>query len=257
MLSDEVFPRIEKIPGALRTHCLVRNITTFGLTESATGENVAGLVDDFPDIKIGLRAKFPEIHVKLYLNGQDLSAMETRLNAASEWILERLGRHVLSLKGASMQAVVGDLLRKNAATVAVAESCTGGRIANWLTDVPGSSDYFLFSGVSYSNDTKTKVLGVPYDLLKTYGAVHEEIAKAMAEGARRISGATYGISTTGIAGPSGGSDDKPVGTVCIGLATPQKSEARRFYFPFGQRSMNKSIFGMAALNVLRKELLDI
>ena len=162
------------------------------------------LSDDFPDIKIGLRAKFPEIHVKLYLNGQDLPAMETRLTSASEWILKRLGRHVLSLKGASMQAVVGDLLRKSAATVAVAESCTGGRIANWLTDVPGSSDYFLFSGVSYSNDTKTKVLGVPYDLLKTYGAVHEETAKAMAEGARRISGATYAISTTGIAGPSGG-----------------------------------------------------
>lgn len=155
-----------------------------------------------------------------------------------------------------MQAVVGDLLRKKAATVAVAESCTGGRIANWLTDVPGSSDYFLFSGVTYSNQAKTKVLGVTPDLLKQYGAVHEETAKAMADGARLVSGATYAISTTGIAGPAGGSDDKPVGTVCIGLATPEKSEGRRFYFPFGKRSLNKSIFGMAALNLLRKELLN-
>lgn len=256
MLAHDVLPRIEKMPGATKEHCFIRTISTFGLTESATGEKVAGLADDFPDIKIGLRAKFPEIHVKLYLNGQDLPVMETRLAKASEWILNRLGRHVLSMEGASMQAVVGDLLRKKAATVAVAESCTGGRIANWLTDVPGSSDYFLFSGVTYSNQAKTKVLGVTPDLLKQYGAVHEETAKAMADGARLVSGATYAISTTGIAGPAGGSDDKPVGTVCIGLATPEKSEGRRFYFPFGKRSLNKSIFGMAALNLLRKELLN-
>jgi nicotinamide-nucleotide amidase len=256
MLSHEVLPRIEKMSGALKKHCLVRNISTFGLTESATGEKIAGLADDFPDIKLGLRAKFPEIHVKLYLNGQDLPAMERKLASASEWILNRLGRHVLSLEGASMQAVVGDLLRKRADTVAVAESCTGGRIANWLTDVPGSSDYFLFSGVTYSNHAKVKVLGVSSDILKKYGAVHEETAKAMAQGARLVSGATYAISTTGIAGPAGGSDDKPVGTVCIGLATPEKTEGKRFYFPFGQRSMNKSIFGMAALNMLRKELLN-
>jgi nicotinamide-nucleotide amidase len=256
MLSHEMLPRIEEMPEALKEHCLVRNISTFGLTESATGEKVADLADAFPDIKLGLRAKFPEIHVKLYLNGRDLPTMESRLAAASEWILERLGRHVLSLEGASMQAVVGDLLRKRAASVAVAESCTGGRIANWLTDVPGSSDYFLFSGVTYSNHAKAKVLGVAPDLLENYGAVHEETAKAMAQGARRISGATYAISTTGIAGPTGGSHDKPVGTVCIGLATPEKLEGKRLYFPFGQRSMNKSIFGMAALNMLRSELLN-
>ena len=256
MLSHEMLPRIEKMPGALKEHCLVRNISTFGLTESVTGEKVADLVNDFPDIKLGLRAKFPEIHVKLYLNGQDLPAMERKLASASEWILNRLGQHVLSLEGASMQAVVGDLLRKRAATVAVAESCTGGRIANWLTDVPGSSDYFLFSGVTYSNHAKANVLGVSSDILKKYGAVHEETAKAMAQGARLVSGATYAISTTGIAGPTGGPDDKPVGTVCIGLATPEKTEGKRFHFPFGQRSMNKSIFGMAALNMLRKELMN-
>lgn len=256
MLSHEVLPRIEKMPGAINEHCLVRNISTFGLTESATGEKVAGLADDFPDIKIGLRAKFPEIHVKLYMNGQDLTAMKEKLASASEWILNRLGKHVLSLEGVSLPAVVGDLLRGKAATVAVAESCTGGRIANWLTDVPGSSDYFLFSGVTYSNAAKTNVLGVNSDVLENYGAVHEEIAKAMAQGARRISDATYAISTTGIAGPTGGSDDKPVGTVCIGLATPEKVEGKRLHFPFGQRSMNKSIFGMVALNMLRKELLD-
>ena len=96
MLSHEVLPRIEKMPGALKEHCLVRNISTFGLTESAAGEKVADLVNDFPGIKLGLRAKFPEIHIKLYLNGQDLPAMETKLASASEWILNRLGHYVLS-----------------------------------------------------------------------------------------------------------------------------------------------------------------
>ena len=255
MLSHEVLPRIERMPGALKVHCLVRNISTFGLTESATEEKVADIGDEFPEIKLGLRAKFPEIHVKLYLNGQDLPHMEKRLASAAKWIQHRLGRYVLSLEGVSLPEVVGDLLRKRSATLAVAESCTGGRIANWLTNVSGSSDYFHFSGVTYSNHSKTNVLGVAPELLEAYGAVHEETAKAMAEGARRISGARYAISTTGIAGPTGGSDDKPVGTVCIGLATPEKVEGKRLYFPFGQRSMNKSIFGMAALNMLRKELL--
>jgi len=257
MLSHDTLPRIEKMPGKLQEYCLVRNISTFGLGESDTGEKVAGLTDDFPDIKVGLRAKFPEIHVKLYLNGKDLPYMEKRLASASDWILNRLGQHVLSLKGASLPKVVGDLLRENEATVAVAESCTGGRIANWLTDVPGSSDYFLFSGVTYANAAKTNVLGVDTDVLEKFGAVHEETAKAMAQGARRISGASYAISTTGVAGPTGGSDDKPVGTVCVGLATPEKVVARRLHFPFGQRSMNKSIFGMVALNMLRKELLKL
>jgi nicotinamide-nucleotide amidase len=153
-----------------------------------------------------------------------------------------------------MQQVVGHLLKERTATVAVAESCTGGRIADWLTDVPGSSDYFVFSAVTYSNDSKMSVLGVPPEILEKHGAVHEETCKAMAAGARRVSGATYAISTSGIAGPSGGTEDKPVGTVCIGLATPDKVVGRRLFFPFGKRSMNKSIFGMAALDMLRKEL---
>jgi nicotinamide-nucleotide amidase len=145
-------------------------------------------------------------------------------------------------------------LIKNSATLAVAESCTGGRIANWLTDISGSSNYFLFSGVTYSNEAKVKVLGVPPETLEQYGAVHEETVKAMARGAKQISGADYAISTSGVAGPSGGTEDKPVGTVCIGLATPDTVMGRRFYFPFGRRGLNKSIFAMTALDILRREL---
>jgi len=255
MLSQAVIPRIHKIPGAIQGHCLIESISTFGLTESATGELVADLNYDFPEIKLGLRAKFPEIHVKLYLNGKDLALMQDRLTAASQWVQKRLGTHVLSSQGDSMQTVVGDLLRQHKATLAVAESCTGGRIANWLTDIPGSSDYFIFCGVTYANSAKKTVLGVSPDLLDQYGAVHEKTAKAMAVGVRQQSEATYGLATTGIAGPGGGSQEKPVGTVCIALATPEQVLGRRLFFPFGKRNMNKTIFAMAALDMLRKELL--
>ena len=255
MLSRDVLPRIQKIPGANQGHCLVRSISTFGLTESVTGELLADLNHDFPEIKLGLRAKFPEIQVKLYLNGEDLVWMQNRLEAATQWVQKKLDTHVLSTQGDSMQTVIGDLLRQRQATLAVAESCTGGRIANWLTDVAGSSDYFVFSGVTYANAAKSSVLDVSPDLLAQYGAVHEETAKAMAAGARRVAGATYGLATTGIAGPGGGTPEKPVGTVCIALASPEYVVGRRLFFPFGKRNMNKTIFAMAALDMLRKELL--
>ena len=183
--------------------------------------------------------------------------MQSTLDAATEWVKRRVGKYVLSTEGEGMPRVVGKLLKEKGATLAVAESCTGGRIANWLTDVSGSSDYFLFAGVSYANAAKADILVVSSRTLDEYGAVSEQTAQEMAAGVRRIAKATYGISTTGIAGPDGGTEEKPVGTVCIGLATPDKALGKRFYFPFGKRSMNKSIFAMMALEVLRRELLGL
>ena len=257
MLARDVIPSIEKLMGDQRSNCLVRNITTFGLTESMVGEKVAEVVDAFPGLRLGMRAKFPEIHVKFYLNGKNLSQMQATLDAATQWVKGRLGKYVLSTEGEAMPRVVARLLTERGATLAVAESCTGGRIANWLTDVPGSSSYFLFSGVSYANATKVDILGVSSQTLDSHGAVSEETAREMAAGARRIAKATYAISTTGIAGPDGGTEEKPVGTVCIGLATPDRAEGKRFFFPFGKRSMNKSIFAMMGLEMLRRELLSL
>ena len=176
------------------------------------------------------------------------------MERASEWVLKKLGENAFSVDGSSMEAVVGALLSGKKATLAVAESCTGGLISHWLTNVPGSSNYFLFSGVTYSNEAKAKVLGVSSETLKRYGAVHEETAKEMAEGVRRVAGSTYGLATSGIAGPDGGTDDKPVGTVCIGLAGPHFAKGFRFFFPFDRRLRNKKIFAMKALDLLRQEL---
>ncbi|NNF99433.1 MAG: competence/damage-inducible protein A [Desulfobacteraceae bacterium] len=257
MLSDQVLPDISERMGDGRKHFRVKTISTFGLPESTVGEEMAGVSELFPGIELGLRAKFPEIQVKLYAQGADPQELETLLESAAGWVSETFGKHVFSTTGDAMQKVVGDLLLKENATIALAESCTGGLIANWLTNVAGSSDYFLFSGVTYSNAAKCNIFGVTPETITQYGAVHENTVREMAEGARRVVGAKYGLATSGIAGPGGGTDEKPVGTLCVGLAAPAFTRGKRFTFQYGQRLMNKQRFAMTALEMLRRELLGI
>ncbi|MEE8554198.1 MAG: CinA family nicotinamide mononucleotide deamidase-related protein, partial [Desulfobacterales bacterium] len=160
MLSDMVLPLIEKHQGRAREVNLVKTISTFGLTESAIGEQLAGLTAEIPEIKLGIRAKFPEIHITLYCRGKDDKGLDQSMRKASEWVMKKIGEKVFSGDGDSMEAVVGGLLAGEKATLTVAESCTGGLISHWLTNVPGSSEYFLYSGVTYSNESKSKLLGV-------------------------------------------------------------------------------------------------
>ncbi len=255
MYAEKVLPDIEALFGDARQFNLVRTLSTFGLPESAVGEKVADIATRYPQITLGLRAKFPEIQVKLYLRTPAESQGRQLLAEASQWVNRQLDPFVFSDQDQTLAATVGQLLLKQKATLAVAESCTGGLLANWLTNTPGSSDYFLLSAVTYDNEAKINTLGVSRQALMANGAVHEETAQQMAQGARRLARATYGLSTTGIAGPSGGSPEKPVGTVCIGLSTPEQCVARTFYFHFGQRLLNKRIFAMAALDMLRRHLL--
>ncbi len=257
MLSESVLPETEKFIGGIRKFHKIQTLTTFGLTESATGDRLKEFPLFFPEIKLGFRAKFPEIQIKFYLMADDESTLIDRSMKATAWVAEKIGNKLVSTEGAPMEAVIGKLLSTKKATVAVAESCTGGLISNLLTNVSGSSDYFISSVVSYSNIAKVKLLGVEQEILNRYGAVHEETARSMASNVRKIAGTTYGLSTTGIAGPMGGTDEKPVGTVCIGLATPLEVRTYRFYYRFRNREMNKQIFAMTALNLLRIELLGI
>lgn len=236
---------------------LVKTISTFGLTESAIAERLTGFEETFTDIQLGLHAKFPEIQIKLYASGLNQEDLIIRMTEASNWVVKKIGAHVFSENGEPMENVVGSLLKEKNHSLAVAESCTGGLISHLLTEVPGSSDYFLFSGVTYSNQAKEKVLGVSADTLKKYGAVHEQIAKEMAAGSRKLCGATYGLSTSGIAGPDGGTPAKPVGTVCIGLATSQAAAGYRLTFSNVNRQMNKKRFAMAAMDILRRHLMGI
>ncbi len=255
MFSEQVLPQIMALQGGQSQYCLLRTISTFGLPESVVGEKVAAVSEKFPEITLGLRAKFPEIQVKLYLRTDDEIAGLNILDAADQWVGEALGIHVFSHEGRSLAEEVGRMLLARKATLALAESCTGGLVANWITNTAGSSDYFLFSAVTYQNDAKVNVLGVSEKTLQEKGAVDEETARQMAEGARRVGRATYGLAITGIAGPGGGTEGKPVGTVCIALATAEKTTTRRFNLSFAQRLMNKRMFAMAALDVLRRHLL--
>ena len=257
MLSDSVLPQLNQNLGATRNFYRVKTLSTFGLTESKVFERLAGLENTFPEISLGLRVKFPEIQVKLYANGPNKQQLNDNLESTARWVTDKMGNKVFSQQGDPMEKAVGQLLREKQATLALAESCTGGLIANMLTNESGSSDYFVFSGITYSNQAKIDILNVSAETIRIHGAVHENTAKEMARGARSISGATYGLATSGIAGPTGGTKDKPVGTVCIGLATPHASVGHRFYFWLGNRIMNKQVFAMAALDVLRRELLGI
>jgi len=257
MLIDAVIPTIYNLCGKKRDFSLIKTISTFGITEAATGEMLAGIESIFPDLKIGFRAKFPEIQVKIYLYGKDEKILNKRMNEACQWILAKIGSKTFSVQGKTMEAEVAQLLLKQKSTIAVAESCTGGLISHRLTNIPGSSGYFLFSAISYSNESKIKVLGVSPETLQKNGAVDEETVKEMAEGAKNLAVADYGLSTSGIAGPSGGTDDKPVGTLCIGIATPKGTKAFRFNSVFDKRSMNKAVFAMKALDLFRRELLSL
>ncbi len=183
------------------------------------------------------------------------SSAKNRMDEAREWVTSLLGEYIISQDGLNMEQEVGRLMAKHGKTVAIAESCTGGLIASMLTDVSGSSDYFLMSAVTYSNGAKIRVLGVNPDTIADNGAVHELTAQEMASRVRNIAGADYGISTSGIAGPGGGSEEKPVGTVCIGIAGEGFVKSYQYRFSFTDRPMNKKIFAVKALDLLRRELL--
>jgi nicotinamide-nucleotide amidase len=255
MLNEQVLPRIKTLQGIDAVPDMTRIISTFGLPESDTGQRLKAFGSCFPDLRLGFQVKYPGILLKVYAGNDAPETMKQRIDAAVEWVCEKIGTYVVSRSGKSLSETVGDLLKADNATLAVAESCTGGLISHMLTNVSGSSNYFLFSGVTYANEAKTCILNVPAEIIETYGAVHEETVKAMASGTRAIVGATYGLATSGIAGPTGGTEDKPVGTVCIGLAGPDGVHAQRRLFTFSRRLMNKQMFAAAALDLLRRHLL--
>ena len=206
-------------------------------------------------ISTTILAVMGQIELHLTASARSRDEGDAALDRAVEELRTALGAMVYSTDGRSLEAIVGNLLRGRHFRVAVAESCSGGLLSSRLTDVPGSSDYFEGGAVCYSNRLKVEWLGVPEALLAAHGAVSEPVASAMAEGIRAQTGVEVGIGITGIAGPGGGSEDKPVGTVAIGLATPFGSSVRTFRF-IGARDMVKFQSTQAAMNLLRLALLD-
>jgi PncC family amidohydrolase len=196
-----------------------------------------------------------QIELHLSVAAPSREAGEQALDAAVAEVRELLGPIVYSTDGQPLEAVIGGLLRSRKLTISVAESCSGGLLASRITDVPGSSDYFERGAVCYSNRAKEEWLGVPAHLIAAHGAVSEQVATAMASGIAERSGANVGIGITGIAGPGGGTPDKPVGTVAIAVRTPAARQVRTFQF-LGGRDMVKFQSAQAAMNMLRLMLLD-
>lgn len=231
----------------------VGRLTVYGLGESAVGERLEGFNAVFGKLSLGFRVVFPLIEVKV-VSRKAADGGDADMDAAMAWIKQRLGRNVVSDQGLTLAGEVGRLLSETGQSLSVAESCTGGLIANLITDVPGASAYFLLSATTYANAAKTDILSVSRATLDACGAVHEQTAREMALGARRAGRSDWAVSTTGIAGPAGGTKEKPVGTVCIGIAGPDGASARRFVLDTGSRERNKQLFAATALEMLRREL---
>lgn len=224
-----------------------RLVRIYGAAEMQIVPALAGVSHE--RIDVGVTAHQGEIAVSLaYVDEQEsideADAVVTRLCADLP---------VFSTDGRSVDEIVAETLRARAQTVSVAESCTGGLLAARFTDRPGSSDFFVGGVVTYANEAKLRLLGVPAQTLEQYGAVSAETASAMAERARQATGATFGLATTGIAGPSGGTDEKPVGLVFVGCAGPEATSVRRVIFP-GNRESVRAAAVTAALHLLREAL---
>jgi len=253
MFDERVVPWLTGLPG-VGAPPVTRVFQTFGMSESALGEKVSALVG-VDDARVSYRASFPKIAVKLILPGT-LDDARQRIDGLAARVREALGPVVYAEGEATMEEEVGRVLGARNASVAVAESCTGGLIGHRLTDVPGSSAYFLADFVTYSNEAKVTVLGVSPQTLESFGAVSEETVREMAAGARRLSGADVAVATTGVAGPGGGTKERPVGTVCFGLDADGVRLSCRHQL-WGSRDWIKLLTSQIALDWVRRWALGL
>jgi len=253
MLETQIIPWLQGESGTGEVY-LSHVFQTFGLSESALDEMVAGCIDA-AEGRIAFRAAFPQISVRLTVQDQPARAA-ARLDALVARLRERLGGFAYGEGDVNMETEVGRLLAGRGVTLGLAESCTGGLVANRLTDVPGSSAYLLGGVVAYSNAAKVAQLGVATATLEAHGAVSEQTAEEMAVGARRIFASDLGLAITGIAGPAGGTPDKPVGTVCFALASANGVISRRYKL-WGARDWVKVLSSQVALDWVRRHLLGL
>jgi nicotinamide-nucleotide amidase len=253
LFDDFVLPSLVEWAGPNR-HWVRRTLRLFGIAEAQL-QSVICRIPEFQQagVTVGFYPNFPETHLSLTMRGRDRQALEATLDGLTSALAREVGDVLLGSDLVSLEALVGDYLKQSGLTLAVAESCTGGLIGHRLTEVPGASDYFLGGVVSYSNDAKHDLLRVPEAVLARHGAVSPETARDMARGVRAVFGADLGLAVTGIAGPTGGSPDKPVGTVYLGLATAQGEDVWRYQF-HGSRAEIKTLTAETALDRLRREL---
>ena len=254
LITGEVIPRLTE-RFALRSN-VHKTLITFGMAESVLAATIAEWEDTLPEqLHLAYLPNAKSIRLRLSCYDIDREEGQQLIDKAFEELESIIPDYIMGYEGASVAEEVAKLLKERSTTLAVAESCTGGRIANTFTSMAGSSEYFLCGVVSYANSAKQNILGVEADTLQQYGAVSQQVAEQMAEGVRRVACSDYAIATTGIAGPTGGSETKPVGTVWIAIATPQGTVSRKM--TYGKiRIQNIERATTTAINLLRLVLLD-
>jgi nicotinamide-nucleotide amidase len=252
MMDEQVLPRIasrRRVTSWVRASLL----RTFGIGESNLDEMLRDVA--LPEgVELGFRTQFPDNHVRPVARAASAAEADAKLKRACEVLRERLGVLVYGSGEETLEEVTGRLLTLRGATLSVAESCTGGMIGELLTATPGSSAYFKGGVVAYWNDAKAALLGVPDEMLKQHGAVSEPVARAMAEGVRVRFGTDLAVATTGIAGPTGGSANKPVGLIYVALASAEASQVRELQLAF-DRERNRRLTAQIAIDWVRRHLL--
>ena len=254
LMSAEVIPRLKKhFETPVIVHQIVR---TIGQGESFLAEQIESWEDALPEnIKLAYLPSFGQVKLRLTGLGENEAEVQKQIDVEIEKLKPIIGNFIYSYENEELEAAIGRMLKERNMTIAAAESCTGGFVSHLFTRVAGSSAYFMGSVVSYSNDAKMKVLGVNSETLDTFGAVSEQTAIEMAEGVRNLLGTDFGIATTGIAGPDGGTPEKPVGTIWIACATKEKTIARKLQLS-NQRLTNIEYGSVFVLNLLRRMILN-
>ena len=254
LFETSCMPRLHEMAGGMAlARCVFR---TAGLPESILDARIASIYTKYKNPETTVLAKPGQVEVRLTAHGKNREEAERLLKELADQIEQELGDFIFARTEHSLEEVVGTYLATKNATISTAESCTGGMVAERLTNVPGSSRYFKSGVICYSNESKMELAGIPPLLLEMQGAVSIEVARGLAEGIRARAGTTIGVGVTGIAGPTGGSAEKPVGTVYIAVATPIETEHRQFLFP-GDRERIRWQASQAALDMVRRAVLKM
>ncbi len=255
LLIEQVLPRLATWYKGRQLTSSQRVFKIFGKTESEVNRDVNDITLD-DNVEIGYYPVFPDVHLSMTVRGSNENKTDRLARSSYRLITDKLGHSIYGSDRDTMESVLGALLQQNNKKLSVAESCTGGLISHLMTSIAGSSEYYLGGVTAYANSMKTTYLAVDENLLEKHGAVSNEVAVAMAYGMQQKSNADISISVTGIAGPGGGSEDKPVGTVFIGLSEKNETKAQRFLFS-GNRYEIQRLTAQTALDIVRRHLLKM
>jgi nicotinamide-nucleotide amidase len=252
LFEAEMMPRLRRV---LPPAFVARRVLKMAMIGESVADSIASpIYSTRPDVQTTILASGGEVQLHLMATAETQEEAQRRVDSLADALDEAFGIHVFSTEGEPLEQIVGYHLGMRGLTIAVAESCTGGLIGERLTNVAGSSRWFLGGAIVYSNELKTKLAKVPQKLLREHGAVSEPVAKALAEGIREVCGASLGIGVTGIAGPSGGSDEKPVGLVYVAVADERGTEVVERRFPH-DREYIRRIASQQALDLVRRRIL--